>query len=159
MVYRQSTSQLFWTAVFEDPKFFESIKNHSRYRLRLIAIISVDLGLFLNILSVCLARNKVLNGLAFLPVCRLHQRQVKICSSFLAARDLSSLACLRPRFKSSLQAWHANPATRLGRSFGLCLFSHFSNRQWHRCQRRISDQHCHTDDIYLCAMDGLLVSN
>lgn len=69
MASMQSTSQLFWRAVFEDPKFFESIKNHSRYRLRLIAIISVDLGLFLNILSVCLARNKVLNGLAFLPVC------------------------------------------------------------------------------------------
>ncbi|KAL9584650.1 MAG: hypothetical protein Q9212_001986 [Teloschistes hypoglaucus] len=68
MASMQSTSQLFWRAVFEDPKFFESIKNHSRYRLRLIAIVSVDLGLFLNILSVCLARNKVLNGLAFLPL-------------------------------------------------------------------------------------------
>lgn len=67
MSYQQTLAQLFWRAV-EDPKFLQSIKNHKRYHLRLIAIISNQIGLFFNILAVCLARQKVLNGLAFLPV-------------------------------------------------------------------------------------------
>ena len=67
MSYQQSLAQLFWRAL-EDPEFLQSIKSHKRYHLRLIAIISNDIGLFFNILAVCLARDKILNGLAFLPV-------------------------------------------------------------------------------------------
>lgn len=67
MSYQQTLAQLFWRAV-EDPDFLQSIKAHKRYHLRLIAVISNDIGLFFNILAVCLARDKILNGLAFLPV-------------------------------------------------------------------------------------------
>lgn len=68
MSQQQSLSHLLSRA-FDDPDFLQSIKAHKRYHLRLLAIISIDLGLFFNILAVCLARDKILNGLAFLPVC------------------------------------------------------------------------------------------
>lgn len=67
MSYPQNLAQLFWRAV-EDPELLQSIRRHKRYNFRLIAILSNQLGLFLNLLAVCLVRNKVLNGLAFLPV-------------------------------------------------------------------------------------------
>ncbi|KAI4288653.1 MAG: hypothetical protein L6R35_002088 [Caloplaca aegaea] len=66
MSYQQNLAQLFWRAL-EDPEFLQSIKSHKRYNFRLIAILSSQIGLFFNILAVCLVRNKVLNGLAFLP--------------------------------------------------------------------------------------------
>lgn len=67
MSYQQTLAQIFWRAV-EDPEFLQSIKSHKRYHLRLIILIANDIGLFFNILAVCLAESKVLNGLAFLPV-------------------------------------------------------------------------------------------
>lgn len=63
----QQTAQIFWKAV-EDPDFLQSIKGHKHYHLRLIAVISNDIGLFFNIIAVSLAQNKVVNGLAFFPV-------------------------------------------------------------------------------------------
>lgn len=68
MSHKQDISEILWRAI-QDPEFLNGIKSHKRYHLRLVAIISINLGLFFNILSVCLARDKVLNALAFLPVC------------------------------------------------------------------------------------------
>ena len=67
MSYQQTIAELFWSCV-QDPEFLQSIKSHRRYRLRLIAILSIDVGLFFNVLAVCLARNKIVPGLAFIPV-------------------------------------------------------------------------------------------
>lgn len=49
-------------------QFIRSVKNHPRYRLRMIAIGSVAFGIFFNILSIAICRQHILNGLAFLPV-------------------------------------------------------------------------------------------
>lgn len=67
MSHKQDISEILWRAI-QDPEFLNSIKSHKRYQLRFVAIISINIGLFFNILSVCLAHDKVLNGLAFLPV-------------------------------------------------------------------------------------------
>ncbi|KAL8755353.1 MAG: hypothetical protein Q9199_003703 [Rusavskia elegans] len=67
MSHKQDISEILWRAI-QDPEFLNGIKSHVRYHLRLVAIISINLGLFFNILSVCLARDKVLNALAFLPL-------------------------------------------------------------------------------------------
>lgn len=49
-------------------ELIRSAKNHPRYRLRMIAIGSVTVGIFLNILSIALCDNNLLYGLAFVPV-------------------------------------------------------------------------------------------
>ncbi|CAL8577613.1 hypothetical protein XPA_003437 [Xanthoria parietina] len=90
MSHKQDISEILWRAI-QDPEFLNSIKSHKRYQLRFVAIISINIGLFFNILSVCLAHDKVLNGLAFLPLTisliwnvydlvasRLHQRGVPL---------------------------------------------------------------------------------
>ena len=68
MSQKQDISEILWRAV-QDPEFLNSIKARKRYHLRLVAIISLNIGLFFNVLAVCLARDKIINGLAFLPVC------------------------------------------------------------------------------------------
>ncbi|KAL8981709.1 MAG: hypothetical protein Q9205_003587 [Flavoplaca limonia] len=67
MSQKQDISEILWRAV-QDPEFLNSIKAHKRYHLRLVAIISLNIGLFFNVLAVCLARDKIINGLAFLPL-------------------------------------------------------------------------------------------
>ncbi|KAL8674659.1 MAG: hypothetical protein Q9168_000967 [Polycauliona sp. 1 TL-2023] len=67
MSQKQDILEVFWQAI-QDPEFLNSIKSHKRYHLRLVAIISIDVGLFFNILAVCLAHDKIINGLAFIPL-------------------------------------------------------------------------------------------
>ncbi|KAL9000560.1 MAG: hypothetical protein Q9169_000853 [Polycauliona sp. 2 TL-2023] len=67
MSHKQDISEILWRAI-QDPEFLNSIKSHKRYHLRLVAIVSVNIGLFFNILAVCLAGDKIINGLAFLPL-------------------------------------------------------------------------------------------
>lgn len=49
-------------------ELIRSVKNHPRYRLRMIAIGSVTVGIFFNILSIALCDQHLLYGLAFAPV-------------------------------------------------------------------------------------------
>lgn len=49
-------------------QLIRSVKNHPRYRLRMIAMGSVAIGIFFNILSIALCHQPLLHGLAFLPV-------------------------------------------------------------------------------------------
>lgn len=103
MSYRQTLAQLFWRAV-EDPEFFHSIKSHKRYHLRLIAIIANNIGLFFNILAVCLAHDKILNGLAFLPV-GVVQLPILSCQTTAdssQALRIATLECLRSDIQSSV---------------------------------------------------------
>lgn len=44
------------------------MENHPRYRLRMIAIGSVVIGLFFNILAIAISHQYILQGLAFVPV-------------------------------------------------------------------------------------------
>lgn len=50
-----------------------STKNHPRYHIRLIAIGSVAVGIFFNILSIAICKDYILQGLAFLLVCTLRK--------------------------------------------------------------------------------------
>ncbi|MCJ1265646.1 hypothetical protein MMC22_005526 [Lobaria immixta] len=43
------------------------MENHPRYRLRMIAIGSVVIGLFFNILAIAISHQYILQGLAFVP--------------------------------------------------------------------------------------------
>lgn len=45
------------------------MENHPRYRLRMIAIGSVVIGLFFNILAIAISHQYILQGLAFVPLC------------------------------------------------------------------------------------------
>lgn len=55
-------------------QFIRSVKNHPRYRLRMIAIGSVVIGIFFNILAIAICHQRLLHGFAFIPVgaCRKH---------------------------------------------------------------------------------------
>ena len=50
-----------------------STKNHPRYHIRMIAIGSVAIGIFFNILSIAICKDHILQGLAFLPLCTLRK--------------------------------------------------------------------------------------
>lgn len=80
MSQKQDISEILWRAV-QDPEFLNAIKAHKRYHLRLVAIISLNIGLFFNVLAVCLARDKIINGLAFLPVCLVQSISLFPCWS------------------------------------------------------------------------------
>ena len=55
----------------KEAQMLRSVKDHPRYGLRMVAIGSVTLGVFFNILSFALCHQPILHGLAFLPVCAL----------------------------------------------------------------------------------------
>lgn len=55
----------------EEVQMLRSVKDHPRYGLRMVAIGSVAVGVFLNIFSFGLCHQLILHGLAFIPVCGL----------------------------------------------------------------------------------------
>lgn len=56
------------TSFLSGVECIRSAKNHPRYRLRRIAIVSGAFGIFFNILSIAVCRRELLHGLAFIPV-------------------------------------------------------------------------------------------